>query len=326
MGIINNKKIIIGVGLLLIVLTVLAVTFYFVKTKNLASRQNQEVSSLSEGEKSELNKEKIISERKYMVAKEDCVAAKQEFKDGCLNLASVNEALENSDYKICDGLKNDWKDICIWKLTGSLTAQGFEQEKKCAEIKDEGTKDNCYLVAAVNLNQEKICNSCQYNKDECLDSVKERNSNKLSDCAGIKQDGIYKVCINNKNEDCATLGDKEIIDRCQAWRIYDEVIAGGKKEECTRFSIEKFKKVCEIYFDQGYIDSDDDGANNYEELLLGTDPFAFDKNAIELKNGGSQQQTIIKNYYSTLNNLYDVMSSIVEKEQPAPIAATSTEN
>jgi|GEM_PF-4171572 len=304
----NNKKLIAGMALLLIIIAILIAAYYFISAI-LVDKQNQP-SLLPEKEGVELSKEALISEKKNKVTKLDCDNAKQELKDECLNLAVVNEALTNSDLKICSSLQGDWQDVCVWKLTQSLTAQGFEQSENCAQIKDGATKDNCYLVSAVNLNQEKICSNCSYSKEECLDKIKERNSSQLSDCINIKQDGIYKICLKNKSEDCKILKTEDAVKRCQSWRIYDGIIASGKKEDCTRLPIEKFKKVCEVYFDQGYIDSDNDGANDYEELNLGTDPFAFDKNISELKYGNIQRQTIIRNYYRTLDNLYETITKM----------------
>jgi len=257
--------------------------------KNNISKNN---SSLSEENVSQSPAEKESAFLKLLSEKLKPVIASSTPKEIAFTLAQCNRIKTESDKKMCldyinfdsiiaskklencKTLQTDLQDICLYK-TIENKQDNFDA---CLEIRDVSVKDICLRNAAAYSKNSDYCGkiSALDSRDECNDFMLSTriDPNNLVGCAAIKIPMYFSVCVNNNKQDCGELKDSKLINECKSWRYLDNVIKNGDKSYCDIIFDDKFKKVCLAYFiDKKYIDSDNDGVSDREELDYGTDPF-----------------------------------------------------
>lgn len=215
----------------------------------------------------------------FTVSATDCEKiSDKDVKVTCLNYANYLTALSTSDLQKCQDLPNDWADICTLKLVSS-TKENYEA---CSSLENSVLKDLCYQDAAIFLFDKSYCDKLSDTED--IQTCQEKiialrvDVNDINQCAQIKTPGIFAVCVGNNPKPCSDFGDNNLAKQCEVWRFFDQIIRNNEKQYCEILPIENFQKVCTNYFQKNkYLDSDNDGSGDREELENGSDPFVYNE-------------------------------------------------
>jgi hypothetical protein len=313
----NKNKIAVILILALLIIFASLVGGYYYSGRSLPTKQptNNQANIKQEQNINKQNisqaQEKVVAEKKEEVKATDCEKVNNaQQKASCTSLAVVNSALSNLDYGACNKIGQEWQDICIYKIAERASGSRIDQSEKCATIKDKLTRSMCYKFAAAMLNKVKLCDLDAIDKEECVGyTIDFNNKQGLTGCKDIKSGSWFYTCVLKNTGDCSVLKEKDFIAKCQSWQLFDKIVASQQAKDCAKLPLENFRKVCEIALSgQGFIDSDSDGVNNYEELIFGTDPFKFGSDAKEILQRESQISSFANNLYDqTANGLYDLM-------------------
>ena len=250
----------------------------------------------------QLSQQALVSEAKGEITMDDCAAASNDLKSQCQKLAAVNAGIANEDYGACSKIGNDWQDICFYKITEMISGAHTDRSDQCAKIKDELTKSMCYKFAAAMLGNIKLCDHDTIDPEDCVgNTIYLNNKDGVKGCKSIKSGSFFSLCVEQSKDSCSLLGDADVVNKCQSWRLLNEVIGSKQKAICEKIPLENFKKVCEIYVDTngGWPDGDKDGLNNLDELRNNLDPFTAEPDQEQI----IYNRSLAVNFFAS--NIYD---------------------
>lgn len=260
-------------------------------------------------QKSEKTKTKFILAKYYDLTLNDCkkIIDKQ-LKNNCNNYIKFNSIIKKNDIGSCQLLNVEWQDMCIYQVAiNTMTSW-----QDCSMIKDKLIHDMCLKKFSIDLNDILICNELNGGKQGCIDRTKSINNDwggDIKNCKDIVKAEYFMMCVNMSNDDCFLLEDDYLIKRCESWRWFGNIILTGVKEDCVILPLDKFKKTCELYFDNDkkFIDSDGDGVDNNLELFCDTNPLIAETEAKENLEHEEKWNAVFDNiYYVIYNKLYDL--------------------
>ena len=304
----NNRKKIIIVALVIVLLFVVGVlALRYVRQNNLLTFEEKanrlllkrlEEAKQEQGHSMDLTKLKVYNP----VTEDDCRKNPDQSKRQlCLDRLEYFEVLGKEKPESCRLLNGKFREACYHNL--GRAESGIEI---CLKIGDKKLRSLCI---ADNAFLHKSTSTCVYLKtasdaiknagnaeeeeeeeeeNECIDRVRAISNGGLTEddangdvrnCLEVKTLEYFNQCILRSRNSCVDLEDKDLINQCQSIRYFSSVISMGRPEDCNLFPLEKFRKVCQVYFKHGkkFIDSDGGGLTDNQELWFNTDPFVVDK-------------------------------------------------
>ncbi len=255
-----------------------------------------------------LNKkeEKTIFPVIYPLKKEYCdQVISVKLKKECNIFLKFNNIVKGLDIKQCQQLnEQDLIDKCIYDIN-TIKADNW---KNCSAIKNQVYYDACLSSYAIKDENVNLCSQMKHKDESCRDRIESFSAKNLLDCTKIKKGEYFMMCLANFQEECAVIKDQYEQKRCESERLIYGILNQGEKNDCMALPLEKYKKVCELFFDNNkkHIDSDGDGMDNGLELFEGTDPFKAD---IDKKNDEKYWSEMLNNsYYTIAKNIKEIIT------------------
>ena len=225
--------------------------------------------------------EDVILPKHYILLGDDCdKIIDKKLKEECHYYLKYESYIKTANLSLCYSLENEWQDMCIFDIIENRKFSKNNQEEwnDCSLIKDSEIKNMCLEHQAINIKDIDICKSRDSGVSECMDRVIAVNTewgDDITKCKEIKTSEYFERCVGISGQECSLLGEKKLIDLCESWRYFNNIIIQGEKNDCKILPIENFKITCEVYFNnnKNFIDSDGDKILDHIELSLGTNPF-----------------------------------------------------
>ena len=171
---------------------------------------------------------------------------------------------------------------------------------KCQEMSEDGQKDLCTKLLAVDLKNKESCDNIKDGEvvKECVDRVNYEiavNDKDLTSCSSINEEYLGDSCIINiisKEENSYNTGSCELLggrqkDVCLSHILFREAT---NTEDCQKIPLEGDREEC-LQVISSNKDSDNDGLSDKDEAVYGTDPKRADTDGDgyldgdEIKNG-----------------------------------------
>jgi hypothetical protein len=309
----NKNKVALALTVALIIILFSLCYNYWEKNQSPKKMKNEQIkeNQIKENRPTSNNiNSNILNSLKVTINKNDCDKENnQTQKASCENLAAVNSAMQSYNYGNCDQLDKDWQDICIYKTAVRMISGKIDQSDKCNLINGKLIRSLCFKSAAIMLNDEKLCDKDEIDKEECMGAAIDYNNQKgLAGCEAIRGGSWFYTCVIKNSGNCSIMKDKEAADKCQSWQIFDKIIAGKNGSDCSKLPLDIFKKVCETKLSgKGSSDSNSNGVSDYEELTYGFNPLIENdsKNVIDNQKLVASFSSNI--YEKTANNLSNLI-------------------
>lgn len=325
----QKKPLRIIVSILILLIVSLIFLYFFINKENkeiLQSTNEDEVLTSFFDKLKVADQEDVKQNEKYLKRAEDSeliIATKsaieadacdilldESLKQDCYTLIDVERSIRTLDLAECRQYEGDWKDMCLFFI--STTKK--EKWEDCQEIEDEKIHDWCVKSLAIELNDNKVCYRAFAGVESCFDTTKALNNGwggDINECADIVKTEYFLLCVNTSEDPCEDLVDEYLVKRCKCVRNYALIMTKGEKVDCAALPLDRFRKTCEIYFDNNkvHVDSDGDGINNGLELFVDTDPFTFEDEAETMAWYELRWGEVMDNaYYQTLNKVQPLIT------------------
>jgi hypothetical protein len=301
-SIVQNKKMIILMILFFFLLSAVIFLVYKIKNNNLVDK-NITVKTAINSNNTRLTS--IETPGIKTVTKNDCEKMIDSTKrKDCLDYLSIKSMIQNNEIGkaelVCKKIGPEWQDSCNF----TVAVSSGKNWNLCSTIKDKTISDLCWRQKAISDNNLDVCGNLKWQAyNDCRDSVIANNYYEIDKCKEIKNPKYFETCILLKKDDCRNFSDKALAGKCQAIRTFNQTITTKKKEDCLKITLEQYRKVCEEYFKAGrFGDSDQDGASDREELIIGTNPFVKEADVLGKVMVIREQPKFTNNIYNIIDN------------------------
>ncbi len=241
----------------------------------------------------------------HTTTKNQCNQLKnQEKREQCLQTLRYYDIVNKNNIDRCEELSGKIRDLCYFRL-----GRQAKDWKICYKIKTKSLEEACVHDNGFINNNTDVCEYFEeegseeevdhHEHKECVDRikainngdiVKQQQKGDISNCSEITTLEYFNQCVLRSDNKCTELENEDLVKKCQSIRYFSSIINTDNKENCELLPLERFSKVCNIYFQEGkkFIDSDDDGLPDNKELWFNTDPFeAFGSEEEHVLNEGS---------------------------------------
>jgi len=287
---VKNKKIVLAVLIVLILIGIIIIGINFLKEK---PTEKLSKPPMSLEEKYDQYPFPNPPNKIYPVTRKRCEnQADQESKEKCLAELAYQNAVVSQNPDNCLTLIDDHKrDYCLFTIAKTQ----FKAEI-CERIKKDRTKELCLMETGIVSSDDEICDEYFMNtpflRKKCKDKVKVfdiiRNKKDIRLCQEIRLLEYGPLCYSYllcEGQSCDVIEDSKEKEVCQCKMI---ITNARSEEDCQKIISENCRKVCSIMVQNNGdrdIDSDNDGKSNFEELNYRLDPFNPDTDGDGLKDG-----------------------------------------
>lgn len=265
----KNKMLILAL-ILFIIATFIAVSFLFLK------RKGKELSI--GGYNAPISNDDTINE---ILSPAKCQSLGDGFeKNKCNNKLMALEAITKKDVKECLKIvdDNDFQSQCFL-----IIAENNKQVDICYDVKEEKTKNQCFEKLAVAVRNQDLCSKIVASKNDikkCQDRTKSfvfSDNLQIDQCYNIETSKYANLCkfnVYNKISECLVL-EEEFRKDCSDFKAMSSVELTNEK--CDSIKNADYRNYCDLIVNLGYenasrVDSDSDGLNDGNELLMKLDP------------------------------------------------------
>lgn len=269
-----NKKIkIIIIGILVIILTVVLIFSFGLKRKDKNSRDDDASSG------------KIIEDRKKDKEIEDILSEDENILNILAELKSNHPEFSDSQLEFYRETAKKNKEILV----------------PCEGRNDE---NDCVVSVAFLKGRIDICSHIENKgaKIECANAIlREGNSGKIDKCRLLGGDDFIKCSrdlflIYDKPENCLNLKSEKARQMCESVFYYETAFIQRDMELCKKITDEKLNQYCFKNIIGKFLDSDNDGLTDYEEIFI----YKTNPNKKDTDGDGYSDGDEVKNGYNPL--------------------------